>query len=332
MWDLLGLQDHDEFVYRNDIARPGSSPEQASLATGLPEAVIDSSRDRLISAGLLYREPSGGVRAIANGPAVLIERLRGELDAELARKQSRLGQVESELTRLLNEEILAAPQTAESLVDRIPSLDAATVRIKELMCSARAEVARLDPGTDMLWSSSADPTIQPEIRASERGVDVRAICPPAQISDPAHRRSVDGQLDAGVRIRVMPTPDIRLFVVDRCVAVLADHRRAGAKDALLIRDHLLVHLLRHTFETWWVHARDVGVFLADGAARPAAEVTGEERVLLHLLSHGLKDETVAKKLGISVRTVRRKMSDVSRRLPADNRFQAGVLAARRGWL
>src|SRR6266699_3076416 len=80
MWDLLGLQDHDEFVYRNDIARPGSSPEQASLATGLPEAVIDSSRDRLISAGLLYREPSGGVRAIANGPAVLIERLRGELD------------------------------------------------------------------------------------------------------------------------------------------------------------------------------------------------------------------------------------------------------------
>src|SRR6266487_2316288 len=226
----------------------------------------------------------------------------------------------------------AAPQTAESLVDRIPSLDAATVRIKELMCSARAEVARLDPGTDMLWSSSADPTIQPEIRASERGVDVRAICPPAQISDPAHRRSVDGQLDAGVRIRVMPTPDIRLFVVDRCVAVLADHRRAGAKDALLIRDHLLVHLLRHTFETWWVHARDVGVFLADGAARPAAEVTGEERVLLHLLSDGLKDETVAKKLGISVRTVRRKMSDVSRRLPADNRFQAGVLAARRGWL
>ena len=39
---------------------------------------------------------------------------------------------------------------------------------------------------------------------------------------------------------------------------------------------------------------------------------------------GLKDEAVAKKLGVSVRTVRRKIYELQQRLGADSRFQAGV--------
>ena len=45
-----------------------------------------------------------------------------------------------------------------------------------------------------------------------------------------------------------------------------------------------------------------------------------------------EDELVAKRLGISVRTVRRKISDLQHRLRAKSRFQTGVMATERGWV
>jgi DNA-binding NarL/FixJ family response regulator len=41
---------------------------------------------------------------------------------------------------------------------------------------------------------------------------------------------------------------------------------------------------------------------------------------------------MARKLGISERTVRRLVSDLTERLGATSRFQAGVCAVRLGWL
>ncbi|SBW18549.1 regulatory protein LuxR [Candidatus Protofrankia californiensis] len=57
-----------------------------------------------------------------------------------------------------------------------------------------------------------------------------------------------------------------------------------------------------------------------------------ERLLLQLLSLGAKDEAAARHLGVSVRTVRRMIADLMRRMDARSRFQAGILAAERGWL
>ncbi|WP_250280907.1 LuxR C-terminal-related transcriptional regulator [Frankia sp. CiP1_Cm_nod2] len=57
-----------------------------------------------------------------------------------------------------------------------------------------------------------------------------------------------------------------------------------------------------------------------------------ERLLLRLLSLGAKDEAAARHLGVSVRTVRRMIADLMRRMGARSRFQAGILAAKKDWL
>jgi DNA-binding CsgD family transcriptional regulator len=57
-----------------------------------------------------------------------------------------------------------------------------------------------------------------------------------------------------------------------------------------------------------------------------------ERDLLALLWSGATDDSAAARLGISVRTVRRMVSDIMNRLGARSRFQAGAKAADRGWL
>ena len=56
------------------------------------------------------------------------------------------------------------------------------------------------------------------------------------------------------------------------------------------------------------------------------------RFLLDQLAHGAKDEQIARTLGISLRTVRRRVAAILAELGVESRFQAGVEAARRGWL
>jgi DNA-binding CsgD family transcriptional regulator len=70
--------------------------------------------------------------------------------------------------------------------------------------------------------------------------------------------------------------------------------------------------------------------LPDSGQTPAPTTT--ERDLLALLAQGLTDDAAAKRLSISVRTERRIVADLMRRLDATSRFEAGVKAARRGWI
>jgi DNA-binding NarL/FixJ family response regulator len=47
---------------------------------------------------------------------------------------------------------------------------------------------------------------------------------------------------------------------------------------------------------------------------------------------GAKDETIARQLGVSLRTVRRRVAELMDELGASTRFQAGMEAVRRGLL
>ncbi len=66
--------------------------------------------------------------------------------------------------------------------------------------------------------------------------------------------------------------------------------------------------------------------------RPGAGLTEEEQSLLRYLAAGLKDEAIARHLACSRRTLRRRVDGLLDKLGATSRFQAGALAARRGWL
>jgi DNA-binding NarL/FixJ family response regulator len=54
--------------------------------------------------------------------------------------------------------------------------------------------------------------------------------------------------------------------------------------------------------------------------------------VLSLLEAGYPDESIAVRLGVSVRTVRRMITAMMDRLGARSRFQAGARAADSGWL
>jgi DNA-binding NarL/FixJ family response regulator len=53
-------------------------------------------------------------------------------------------------------------------------------------------------------------------------------------------------------------------------------------------------------------------------------------VILEALGSGLTDEAAAKRIGVSLRTYRRRVAELMARLEADSRFQAGLRAGELG--
>jgi DNA-binding NarL/FixJ family response regulator len=139
----------------------------------------------------------------------------------------------------------------------------------------------------------------------------------------------------GARVRIASQLPTRLTIIDRSLAIIPSEQQTAGGNALLIKGSGMVMALAAFFEQSWSSAQPLQLHDLDILATPAGgerQPSANDRVLLRLLSLGLKDEAVARHLGVSVRTTRRQIADLLSRLEASSRFQAGLQAARRGWL
>ena len=131
---------------------------------------------------------------------------------------------------------------------------------------------------------------------------------------------------AGEKVRVIADLPTRMFVLGSTHAVVPEPLGMADEPRILVRQRGLVEALTMLFELMWERAAPVPD-MDFGDARPDLR-----RFLLQQLAAGAKDEQIARTLGLSLRTVRRRVADLLIELGVDNRFQAGVEAVRRGWL
>jgi DNA-binding CsgD family transcriptional regulator len=123
--------------------------------------------------------------------------------------------------------------------------------------------------------------------------------------------------------RVATDVPTRMVLVDRRAA-LVPLAPVASSGSLLIRSSLLVEALWALFESVWEHAVPQGA--------ESDELDEHDRTIVALMAAGLKDEAIARRLGVAERTVGRRISALLAELGASTRFQAGIQAARRGWL
>lgn len=91
----------------------------------------------------------------------------------------------------------------------------------------------------------------------------------------------------------------------------------------------LTRLTDEIFALCTPYGETVEALAAEGSAPPLDE---RDRRILSLLTVGASDQVVARQLGVSVRTVERRVRYLTEHLGAATRFQAGVQAVRRGWV
>ncbi|ANZ36052.1 hypothetical protein BBK82_08200 [Lentzea guizhouensis] len=129
--------------------------------------------------------------------------------------------------------------------------------------------------------------------------------------------------------RLLARVPFKLLVSDDRGAMLGLGEGAPAAHSILIEDSMMIHSLINCFETLWHMATPV-VDRRD-ADDLGLVVDEEGRHLLGLLAAGFTDASISRRLGMSERTVQRRIQWLMKHLGADTRFQAGVNAAKRGW-
>ena len=332
MIEFPGLDNTVATVYRTLLAA-GGSPADLSAVTGLPEATI---RDALgVLSGLRL------VRGPADGTSDNWQALRPDL---VFAAQAR--QYESELARLTRQftfmqAAAAAAAAATAAASRWSTrLRHTTAQLEPLeTChDALAEAYRLaEHATTQYWQVMPARPDQLAVvhsglylheAAVARGVSLKVLYHDSAHGDPkavAHARQ--GTL-AGAQVRTASILPVPMVICDRQIALIP----AGEdqpETALRIGEPAIVAVLSTTFDNAWGTATPMHASITpDEPASP----TPPEQTLLRLLATGHTDEAAAAKLHRSLSTISRQKKALMQKLHASSPFQAGVNAARNGWV
>lgn len=186
-----------------------------------------------------------------------------------------------------------------------------------------------DPGS--ICALNRLPTGRPTVadRALDNlatGVPIRVVYDAQVMADSDALVAVDQCVAAGEQARVLPGVPWGMVVTDSAACLTLDSRGDEIPVRGFTRSPIVVAALRRAFVSWWDAAIPVSFDL------PGLDAPADDRRLLTLLSAGLTDHAIARDLGVSERTVRRRITRLQAVLGGRTRFQLGVQAARRGWL
>ena len=165
-------------------------------------------------------------------------------------------------------------------------------------------------------------------------LEERTIYDRQRMEDPeeAERVSALAELGQLVRISHVPLP-MRSVLVDESYAVLpltADD--TGEAGAIIVHSSSIVGALGALFEEIWRRSSPLGSASRHDNGDVTPPVSSDDLALLDLMLLGLTDEALARRLGVSARTVRRRVSAMQDRLGVTTRYQLAAVATAMGWL
>ncbi|MCM3886730.1 LuxR C-terminal-related transcriptional regulator [Frankia sp. R82] len=343
--DLLEFDDVTLAAYRIWLRHASLPVAEVAGLLHQPVREMGRVRDRLLELGLLLasREHSG--HFVAVHPEASLDHLLQAQHEQLIRRHERLVRARAQIGEFVTDYLEGRPDRGGVEVQRIDSPDQARSELLAMVGRAEREVLTLHTRRGLTAALSSD-VLPAALRALRRGVVMRSVLPRAIRLDELGAGYVRTVAAHGLVARVLDDPRLDATTVDGRVALVGPGggpglgRAGGAGGAgsvgpvLLVRDPELTAVLLTLFEQVWEAAEPLADEPGAGTVSPSADdrPSDSERLLLRLLSLGVKDEAAARHLGVSVRTVRRMIADLMSRLDARSRFQAGTLAARRGWL
>jgi DNA-binding CsgD family transcriptional regulator/sugar-specific transcriptional regulator TrmB len=317
-----GTGPSEEFAYRlyEELLRSGPSrPSQVAEAAALPADRAAAGWGYLESWGLVRPADETGFVA-----AVLPDAALADIAAKQSREMEHLIRARSVLTGRFQQ---AVPRGA-----RVEILKGGRRRrgqlVSDLHRQTRSQSARMSPGPlpapEMLAMSLAETAAM-----VERGVRVRVIHGQIAAGSARGAAYLAGLAAVGAEVRVAPHLPLDLLISDLDAAYLAAEPPEPEHTVISVRGDHLVTSFRTLFDHFW----SASAPMADrgDSPPPRPEALGEpEGTILNLMARGCTDEQISRRLGLHVRTVRRHVAGIMKRLGAQTRFHAGILATQRG--
>jgi DNA-binding CsgD family transcriptional regulator len=309
----LGLDADEERVYRLLVRAPGTA--LAELADAGEAPTVRRALRSLEGKGMVTRAPGRVIRYSPNRPDVAVESLIRQRQDELNRARVTAAELMDDLAAA------ARAQERSDLVEVVSGQAAAVAVNEQIERVATREIMATAQGP---YPSSGDNVV--ELENMSAGIAYRVLYDASAIETLGEH--VLRHVDAGEQARVVETLPCRMTIADRSIGFVVLSQSPDVVQFATLRPSPLLDSLLAMFEALWASAVPLG-----GVARPGRPVAGEvDLELLQLMVAGLSDQAIARRLGVSVRTVRRRFGAQCKLLSVRTRFQAGAQGARRGWI
>ncbi|MFB7166106.1 helix-turn-helix transcriptional regulator [Streptomyces sp. NPDC056242] len=147
----------------------------------------------------------------------------------------------------------------------------------------------------------------------------RVVVDRAFLYEPAALRALDLRLERGHQVRVVDQPLVKLVVADgeRALVQLEPGRSMELRPPLVL-------LAMELFEAVWRRSRPY--------LREDGDLSSTDRRILQLMLSGLTDAATAHQLGMSPRTVQRRVRALMDTAAVSSRMQLGWYAMRNNWV
>lgn len=325
---LIGQDDLCVAVFRLVVSGPQRTVDDLSREMGVSEKEIRDCLDKLADLSMLSLPTGDDVLPVPVHPEVGLAAHIHRREAEIEAQQRELA-----VARAAAADLAAAYAASQAgrggRLETLSGMAEVRMRLTELSRHAREELLAFMPG-GALSQAALDASRPLDEQSLASGVRLRTVYLDSVRNDRATIEYARWLSTLGGQVRTSPVLPLRMLVVDRACAVLPLDPEESSLGAVVVRAPGVVAALVALFETLWEQSAPL-----DGRALAGEDVeapTPQESALLSLLAQGHTDEVAARKLGLSLRTVRRMMAVLTARLGARSRFEAGMLAARVGWI
>lgn len=328
-WETAGLEKESGLVLEFLVTRPESSPADIAAALELPSRSVARALRALSDELLAVQVNRSPSRWSASPP-------RPAIHALLSRRRLALAEIE-----VLSERLQEAYNSSAS--HRFPSdqfeiLDTpgqVTGRYTHLLRAARSEVLHLAMPPYVADSSEVPDRLDAQATVIRKGVRFRSVYDADTFDDALSLMTARRGDEIGGEIRLSSGLPMKLVMFDATAAIMPLRSDDPAAGSLLVHSPTLLYVLSILFEELWEHSLPwksdgTGAALPAEPAEPLPDARGME--VLRLMSLGMKDDVIARVLGVSRRTVQQDISDIGALLGARTRFQIAIFAQQRDWL
>ncbi|MFI7011380.1 LuxR family transcriptional regulator [Streptomyces sp. NPDC050145] len=316
---LLGVGPAAARVYLALLDLAPAPLEEVAAAAGLDGPGLVAAYEELVDAGLASAAGADGEVVAPVAPTAGLEVLARHRAAEVEKSRTLVTGAFDTFRRRR----LAAYN--DQLVELVTG-DAIGPRMRLAWASARHQIRQFEsPPYSPIPSATED-----ALATLARGVTQRVVYSRESLEHADHfKRTVEPCINAGEQARVLPSVPVKLLIIDDAYALVSlSIQEADVLNTMLVVQPCgLLSALVALFEQAWQQALP----FHGSTARPGGLPPADRR-LLWLLAGGASDEVVARELGISRRTLFRRLQVLMARLGAANRFQLALQAQRQGWL
>lgn len=208
--------------------------------------------------------------------------------------------------------------SAVATLDIVVAPSAANRQIMQALMRADQEPATLPGREDPVYGVTRIPTLRRRLV-----LDAEALDYAGSVS------LLESLAEVGIDVRVHPRVPVSVIVADGQRAIVDfTHLDPSGYGSAVVTNPRLVEVISTVTDSLYAAARPLATPQGEGREGLSAR---EQRTLA-LLASGASNTTIARQLRVSERTVERYVATILTELGATSRFQAGVAAARRGWL